>query len=673
MKTKKFNGRIGKVVSLPDESSNKEDDNSQRYTIKLYERYKKLGIKPENLKLFEGNFKLGERILTVDLSTKELNQCTGVIVNLPEVDTNSADDRFGVKIEKVMDTKLIKRKNLIWNRKTKKQFDEELYPKQNLVEYVSNWRELLQSAAQNGYKRPTYEMPNLLEELMAHSGLPNGVDKKWAEGYLNFVFHISWIAKVEYETKYKKHDFKPGIEELSQRLPTFTQKDGSLQWYFGPRRVGDVDAARPTLQYSSMFSHSFSNQYYHTANMPIAPVVAVGFADLGLLLTVNLRTLEGSNEDVLKFYGIDQGAFVVAKTLVIWEMIRSKKQENYNEQLHFILQAWFSTTFSKGCHEVVMNAVYKALENVNEKTNEDVLKILNYWKDLGDKKIPVSVAREEKVRSTQPGYSKLYNFARLQDRLEVMNYELTGDFCLLGDEVEANFMRHHLPLGTPPMLKNETVLSTVDSQTLMEVLLKNKSLTVLQAIKQYLLKHLEKLVQRARAGKIQIKLYCSRIETMKSRIAALKPRTMTWSNILDYMDYTSFHEMARACSVNGHCVHYAYSMNWTQKTFGSRIDDFYREGSGLRAKIIDSVVEGLTKQYNSNGWNQIVAMPVRETKMVVEKYNLERQTFQPWATSFCEVGKQSGRITMNPADFSGYMPFSATGGGSVYVSWTYTI
>ena len=50
---------------------------------------------------------------------------------------------------------------------------------------------------------------------------------------------------------------------------------------------------------------------------------------------------------------------------------------------------------------------------------------------------------------------------------------------------------------------------------------------------------------------------------------------MSWSNVLDYMKITQFHDMARRLSQFGDTIHYGYSMNWVAEVYGVNLLDYY--------------------------------------------------------------------------------------------------
>ena len=60
-------------------------------------------------------------------------------------------------------------------------------------------------------------------------------------------------------------------------------------------------------------------------------------------------------------------------------------------------------------------------------------------------------------------------------------------------------------------------------------------------------------------------------EDVHRLIASLLPYSMSWSNVLDYIEPSAFHRMARACSAPSGTVHYGYSMNWPQYIYGASV------------------------------------------------------------------------------------------------------
>jgi hypothetical protein len=63
----------------------------------------------------------------------------------------------------------------------------------------------------------------------------------------------------------------------------------------------------------------------------------------------------------------------------------------------------------------------------------------------------------------------------------------------------------------------------------------------------------------------------SALEDVQVRITALRPFSMSWSNVLDYIEPCAFHTMARACSAPNGTVHCGYSINWPRQVKGASV------------------------------------------------------------------------------------------------------
>lgn len=86
---------------------------------------------------------------------------------------------------------------------------------------------------------------------------------------------------------------------------------------------------------------------------------------------------------------------------------------------------------------------------------------------------------------------------------------------------------------------------------------------------------------------VTVAVVCGKVEDMIDFIAANKSWTMSWSNVIDYIDYAEFHRLARACSIHGDTLHFRYSMNWVKDVFGVNILDFAgSERTEIRRELI---------------------------------------------------------------------------------------
>jgi hypothetical protein len=76
------------------------------------------------------------------------------------------------------------------------------------------------------------------------------------------------------------------------------------------------------------------------------------------------------------------------------------------------------------------------------------------------------------------------------------------------------------------------------------------------------------------------------------------PYSMSWGNVADYMVPTDLHELARACTSKGDCVHFAYSMNWMRDVYGAHLNDYPTD---LKAELIKISLQAVRTMHTSRG------------------------------------------------------------------------
>eukprot|EP00392_Amoebophrya_sp_AT5.2_P009779 g9807.t1 len=137
---------------------------------------------------------------------------------------------------------------------------------------------------------------------------------------------------------------------------------------------------------------------------------------------------------------------------------------------------------------------------------------------------------------------------------------------------------------------------------------------IVQQTTQLLYEQIQNLHRLVQAKKIAIELNCVTVSAdnvaLQQAIRAIRPHTITWSNVLDYFAVPSqFHKTARACSTDEKTEgavttetrtstrHYGYSMNWPEVTFGTHLMDYPLRD---RKKILD-----LSEETDSGKWNNL--------------------------------------------------------------------
>ncbi|KAG6610933.1 uncharacterized protein IUM83_08210 [Phytophthora cinnamomi] len=151
-----------------------------------------------------------------------------------------------------------------------------------------------------------------------------------------------------------------------------------------------------------------------------------------------------------------------------------------------------------------------------------------------------------------------------------------------------------VPAGAPPLEEN-VAFNTVDFMNILkdyekrEKQKKNSAekLSVVGLFVIHILGNLQRLRDLMLVNRLTIEVHYGVVKAIRGegandpenkklieRIAALRPYTISWSNVLDYFTPEDFHDLARRCSLHGVCVHYGYSMNRSTQVFGASIMDY---------------------------------------------------------------------------------------------------
>jgi hypothetical protein len=215
------------------------------------------------------------------------------------------------------------------------------------------------------------------------------------------------------------------------------------------------------------------------------------------------------------------------------------------------------------------------------------------------------------VETVTTGGSGIGEMKQLIDRLDMAAYELTGDvFVGESAQLTGSICWWDCPDGTPPNQFDQTFLSATN----VRLVLKERSLnqSFFHAAEEFLLRRVAKMITWAGSDNVTVETKIGNVSELVPLIAALHPWTMTWSNVSDYYKMSEFHSIARACSVNGNTIHFAYSMNWTTDVAGSHIIDYDTEQRKKLFKMGDKAMEGL---YQTLDFKSVFRYPPPENPM----------------------------------------------------------
>mmetsp|Transcript_31203 Transcript_31203/g.75319 ORF Transcript_31203/g.75319 Transcript_31203/m.75319 type:complete len:211 (-) Transcript_31203:196-828(-) len=177
---------------------------------------------------------------------------------------------------------------------------------------------------------------------------------------------------------------------------------------------------------------------------------------------------------------------------------------------------------------------------------------------------------------------------------------------------------------------------------------------------------------------IRVKIVHSRVEDAVEEIASMRPWSISWSNVLDYMGPKTFHKLARKLSVHGNVIHFGYSMNWHSTVKGAHLVDYmlYEGNAELaktRANIIQAANERDAALVCGMGLNGVLRTPPPENPMNTVSELLTSKHYEAWAKAFFRAAQDSGPepSVANVAPAFASNPFTNYGTGTMHMTWTY--
>jgi hypothetical protein len=339
----------------------------------------------------------------------------------------------------------------------------------------------------------------------------------------------------------------------------------------------------------------------------------IGFVDLNVILRHYLRpgmSIKDNENKPVEIHGYESCPFACAKTLLIHKMMLSACNEEA------ILQVWYLSTWSKETDEAFLIACQALMK---EDIHKNIFEIISHWS--ATKAISVKEAHSNWRYSTSIGSHDCHNFKKVNDRVEMARYLLTGQ--LLDSSMGSRIMFEYGFMGYSKV-NNENFIY---SQNLFEMECRNPTSflsNVLENIKQDIRKCRKSFIE----GKIKLIIRLQEIlpsddKTLKE-IHDLKPDVVYWTNLCDYFCRSDFQKMVRAIS-SENTFHRIHSMNWMQKVKGAEILDYNTLTRGKIIKAVeDQIVENaevlsyhwlgifLTSEHITNIQNPAIALLLKD-------------------------------------------------------------
>ena len=188
------------------------------------------------------------------------------------------------------------------------------------------------------------------------------------------------------------------------------------------------------------------------------------------------------------------------------------------------------------------------------------------------------------------------------------------------------------------------------------------------AAESFLLRRVAKLITLAGSGAITVEAIIGNVSELVPQIAALNPWTMTWSNVSDYYKTSEFHSIARACSVNGDTMHFAYSMNWSTDVSGTHIMDY---AAGKGKELFEMGYKAMERLYQGLDFKGVFRYPPPENPMNTADYALTMRWYRKWIDNFFAIARHDGPCQVGNVELATFNPLTNTGNNTLFFTFTY--
>ncbi|XP_057299211.1 uncharacterized protein LOC130629856 [Hydractinia symbiolongicarpus] len=347
------------------------------------------------------------------------------------------------------------------------------------------------------------------------------------------------------------HSLKQSFQMITTELAHFLDANP---------RLGDIYKNRPEATYPKEVYQLFRNTPVKEKYFDFGKTyVFIGYVDL---LQLVMGVFTGGSGDKVNFYGFDMSEICVARSLIIYEMI--KMQLNPNS----ILEVWFSTGW---CNQT-LKEFRKACDSVitTTKLAQDINDLINHWRDA-------TLTLNEAINRWQAQFvlfdplKAISSLLEKQDRIEMCRYELTGQiFGQLKLQCHGNVSMFSMVSHFRRYRRQEGTL--LESFNCSEDFKYDGSL--LRSVTTYYKSKLQALMKLITADKVKCTLRVMTVQLenkeAKEHIQSLEPHHINWNNVADYIRKESFFKLAYACS-NKETTHSMHFMNWSTIVFGTHI------------------------------------------------------------------------------------------------------
>ena len=346
--------------------------------------------------------------------------------------------------------------------------------------------------------------------------------------------------------------------------------------------------------------------------------VFVGYVDISQLLWGAFRN---EHEGLLRFYGYDQAEVTVARSILIYEMMKIGQTEVSDKT---ILQVWFSSCWDKETKEEFEKFIQLKVPNIG---NDLLTKYAQCWNRK--KGMTVEFAQDafvEHLRSCD--YIPLNNLKAEGDRMAFARYLFTGCIFTKEDVVCGNCTMFPDSTDSWKKTKFEDFFHTIDMFQFTSVL-KSSDKSLINVVTSKTAKNFENLRGFIREGKLVCHLAVKSIDTNDTKCASeikkLNPFLIGWSNVPDYWHRYDFIDFAQKCS-GPETLHHFHTMNWVQKMFGASFYDYIDQ-----RPVLEEMFRNYRKGLSASAGMAKYLMPNVERLIRIPQFKLPTNLFSELA------------------------------------------
>ncbi|KAA8491107.1 hypothetical protein FVE85_4524 [Porphyridium purpureum] len=445
--------------------------------------------------------------------------------------------------------------------------------------------------------------PAIHEEISADAALwPVGIDGAYANKILSWAYLAAsirpWLDAIclgtgrwDLDLNYLQqrwHGLK-AVELVRERSKAGPLKFGEvIDWATetGGRELHDV---RIRMNFANEASNPLCSFKQGTTH------VSVGFNDLSELLSCPLEPPDlvheggnGCDHKPFRFVGFEVSEFSVAKSLVVEAMLCDTAVP-----LVHVLQVWYSTAWTVSALASFRAACGRMLAVRSCSLDEKVVSFLRWW--LSEEPVSIQASRQKWFamvdKEMRHAFMYACSFRRKKDRSSLVRYFADGEVGVRQSEDTdlVGSLTYWNERDRGGRLDMTDLFATIPMRTLVENMGEGRDIyDIAVHVKMSELARLRDLLCR---GAITVELHRGMVTPddaeLVGRIAALRPFSMSWSNVVDYVSMAQFHEMAPTFGAKRH---FGYFMNWIAKVYGTCAADYCQDESGraLLHKVMET-------------------------------------------------------------------------------------